>query len=154
MRSRTLLVLAGLTTTVVFSSAGTAVAAPGNAKTSTPLTLVCDNGHSYSAVVNGGNSQQTTFSPAHDLQSRSVLVPTALGESTGTLTDSDGNVIDTFSDPAATKGRAAPRGHAIINCTFTIIQQFTVPEGDPDLEPGTYTVTINGTATGFIPGRG
>ena len=41
-------------------------------QSSTRVPITCDNGHTYDAVVNG-NGQ---FSPAHDVNSRAVLVPT------------------------------------------------------------------------------
>jgi hypothetical protein len=138
---------------VVPVMAGSAGADPTHAKNAAPITLVCDNGQTYNAVTNSGNSNVQTFSPAHDIASTSVLVPTSFGPFSGTITDSSGAVIDQFTDPPATKGNSHGAGSAPINCTFSFSETFTVTETGGDLPPGTYTFTGSGSATGFIPSQ-
>src|SRR5262245_9176387 len=81
-------------------SAGAASADPTNAKNAFPIQVACDNGHTYNAVANGSGH----FTPAHDLDSNAVVVPVAFGETTFTVTDPDGNVVDSETDPPASKG--------------------------------------------------
>ena len=50
---------------------------PIHAKNAFAFQIVCDNGHSYGAVANGNG----TFTPAHDLSSTAVLVPSHSGRS-------------------------------------------------------------------------
>src|SRR4051812_33687608 len=64
-----------------------------------PISIACDNGVTYSAVSNGNGA----WTPAHDLNSNAMLIPTSFGDVTTTITDSDGNVLDTEVDPAITK---------------------------------------------------
>jgi hypothetical protein len=45
----------------------------------------------------------------HDLASTTILVPTSFGEFHGSVTDSDGNVIDEFVDPPMTRAVLAIR---------------------------------------------
>ena len=133
--------------------AGTAGADPSNAHSATLVPLVCDDGQIYDAVANSGNSSVQTFSPAHDLNSSSVLIPVSFGEFSGTLTNSNGDIIDEFTEPGATKGRARATGNTPVHCTFTFGETFVVTEPGGDLPPGTYTFSGTGSVTGFIPGH-
>lgn len=133
--------------------AGTAGADPSNAKSAFPVPLVCDNGQTYDVVTNSGNSSVQTFSPAHDLNSSSVLIPISFGEFSGTLTNSNGDIVDQFTEPGSTKGRARAAGNTPVHCTFTIAETFVITEPGGDLPPGTYTVNGTGSVTGFIPGH-
>ena len=152
MRAKVLGACAALVV-VVPVMAGSAGADPTHAKNAGPISLVCDNGQTYSAVTNSGNSNTQTFSPAHDIASTSVLVPVSFGAYTGTLTDSSGAVIQQSTDPPATKGNSQGAGSTPINCTYTFSNTFTVTEPGGDLPPGTYTLTGSGSATGFIPSQ-
>jgi hypothetical protein len=96
-------------------------------------------------VTKSGNSNVQTFSPAHDIASTSVLVPTSFGASTGTFTDSSRTVVDGFTDPPATKGNSQGAGSTPINCTYTFSNTFTVSQSGGDLPPGTYTFTGSGS---------
>ena len=81
----------------------------------------------------------------HDLASTTILVPTSFGEFHGTVTDSDGNVIDEFVDPPMTKGSSGNQARATTtSCTVTIAEIFD----DPVL--GTLTFTGEGSVTGFV----
>jgi hypothetical protein len=110
---------------------------PANAKNALPITVTCDNGHTYAAVANGNGA----WTPAHDTGSTATLIPVAFGEETFTVTDADGNVIDQeTSPPSAKNGAAAHNKNATVNCSFT--GGATAPDGT--------TFTIEGTVRGFV----
>jgi hypothetical protein len=107
----------------------------------TEILISCDNGVTYHATVNGNGP----FTPAHDLATTTILIPVALGEFHGTLTDQNGAVIDEFTDPAITKGSSGNHVRATTtSCRFTINDTFV----DPVL--GTVHFFGQGTVTGFI----
>ncbi len=101
----------------------------------------CDNGVTYLVTANGNGD----FTPAHDSASTSVLIPVSFGEFSGTITDQNGEVVDSFVDPPRAKG---PAKNADVHCTFTITNTFD----DPDLGPLTFTGT--GSVSGFVTPRG
>jgi hypothetical protein len=104
------------------------------------VPLDCDNGQTYSAYVNGNGE----FTPAHDADSNSMLIPTSFGEFHGTVTDSQGNVVDEFTEPGAAKGKSASGKKDLITCEFSF-------EGTED----GLTFKGGGTVTGFItPSKG
>ena len=119
---------------------------PVNAPDVTPVPITCDNGHTYDAAVNGNGD----FTPAHDVNSTKILVPLMFGEFTGTVTDSEGNVLESFTDPALTKGKANKKQRRTqTTCTYTFEATFD----DPDL--GTLTFSGTGSVVGFVtPARG
>lgn len=124
----------------VLGGAGTAAGDPANAPNSVLVPLVCTGGATYSVVVNGNGN----FTPAHDTASNSMLIPTAFGPFTGVLRDAAGTVIESFTDPAVSKGSSTkPRGTAT-HCTFTIDETFTLPEH------GVVTFHGTGSVDGFI----
>jgi len=137
MRARSALAATGLAMAAALSSAGAASADPqGDA-----IPVACDNGVTYEVVVKGNGA----FTPGHDLASTTVLVPTSFGEFHGTVTDSEGNVIDEFVDPPMTKGSSGNQARATTtSCTFTFTEFFD----DPDLGPLTFTG--EGSVTGFV----
>jgi len=138
MKTRSMLAVAGLVAAASLAGAGAASADPTKAQT---LALVCDNGHSYTVVVNSSGA----WSPAHDVNSTSTLIPLSLGEIHGTVTDADGNVVDEFSDPAMVKGSAGSHHRATTTaCTFTSDDTFA----DPDLGP--LHVHVDGSVVGFV----
>jgi hypothetical protein len=133
-------------------------AAPTNAKGALPVTAVCDNGHTYSLVVNGGggggngngNSSQS-YNAAHFVTSNSVFVPVSFGESTFTQTDASGNVVFQQTQPAAAKGNGNATGPAnatSLSCTYTFSQTVT----DPTTGDVLFTNTGSGSVEGFLPG--
>jgi hypothetical protein len=137
MRTRSALLVTGLVVAGSLGTAGTASADPSGP----PIPVVCDNGVTYQATVNGNG----VFTPAHDIASTSILVPTAFGEFHGTVTDSDGNVIDQFSDPPVVKGNSGNHARTTTtSCTFTLTESFE----DPGL--GLLTLTVEGSVTGFV----
>jgi predicted metal-dependent enzyme (double-stranded beta helix superfamily) len=138
MKPRSLLAVTGLVAAAMWASAGTASADPTKAQT---LTLVCDNGHTYTVVVNSSGA----WSPAHDVNSTSTLIALSFGETTGTVTDANGQVVDSFSEPATVKGSASShvRGTTAA-CTYTSDDTFV----DPDLGP--LHVHVDGSVVGFV----
>jgi hypothetical protein len=118
------------------------LAAPASADPKgNPFPVVCENGVTYMVTVNGNGN----WTPAHDSNSTSILVPTSFSGLHGELTDSTGTVLDTFDDPPAAKGMSGKQARATTtSCTFEIIEHFT----DPEL--GELTSTVTGGVTGFI----
>jgi hypothetical protein len=138
MKARSLLAIAGLTMAASLAGAGAAAADPTKAQT---LTLVCDNGHTYTVVVNSSGA----WSPAHDVNSTSTLIPLSFGETTGTVTDANGNLVDSFSDPATAKGSAGSHDRTTTtSCTYTSDDTFV----SPDLGP--LHVHVQGSVVGFV----
>jgi hypothetical protein len=134
---RAALLVAGVTALTIVPVHG-ATADPTKAQT---FTLVCDNGHTYTVVVNSSGA----WSPAHDVNSTSTLIPLSFGETTGTVTDLNGNVVDSFSDPAMAKRSAATYDLATTTaCTFSSDDTFV----SPDLGP--LNVHVEGSVVGFV----
>jgi len=80
-----------------------------------PITVTCDNGVSYHAVTNGNGN----WTPAHDLNSQSVVVPVEFGTQTFSVYDADGNLIDQeIQGPSAKPGALAGNKHATLLCDF------------------------------------
>ena len=144
-RERAALSITGLASLALLAAAGPAWAAPVNAPNAFPITLECDNDSTYDAVV-AGNGE---FSVAHDTNSRAILVPTQFGEFVGTITDEAGTVLDSFVDPALSKGSSTRERRTSTTCTFSITETFE----DPTL--GLITFTGSGDVTGFVtPAKG
>lgn len=101
--------------------------------------ISCDNGKSYEVVSNGNGD----FTPAHDVGSNATLVPVSFGAFTGTITDGNGNVVETFNEPAESKGQSAKGLKNAVTCTFSFSE---VSDGShPDFPLG-YTFTGSGSA--------
>ncbi len=95
------------------------------------LELVCNNGQTYTVATNPGSG---SFTPAFDVDSNSVLVPVTFGAFTGTLFDDEGNVVESFTEPAESKGRSAQRLRNAVTCSFTVDE---VSDGsDPEFPEG------------------
>jgi hypothetical protein len=133
--ARGLALLAGSALVVTLGTAGPAVADPKGEI----IPVDCD-GTTYMVAVSG-NGQ---FTPGHDTSSTAMLIPVSFGDFTGTITDEEGNVLDTFVEPGGAKG---PAKNAEVNCTFSFTETFE----DPEL--GTLTFTGSGSAQGFITPR-
>jgi hypothetical protein len=127
---------AGLGVAAALSIAASASADP---KTE-PIQIACDNGTTYWAVANGHG----VFTPAHDVDSTTILNATSFGEFHGVVSDSNGSVLDEFTDPAVAKGSSTKPRATSISCTYVIVAHFD----DPDLGPLTFTGT--GTVEGFV----
>jgi hypothetical protein len=131
---RTRLITLGVATAValIAGSAGAAGADPTNAPNTFPIQAACDNGHTYSTVLNANASR---FSPALDINSTAVLVVVAF-ETVFTVTDPDGNVVESETF-LVSKGSSAQNQPATTNCS--IFGSVTGPDG--------FTFTLTGTAT-------
>jgi hypothetical protein len=119
---------------VVGAVAGVAAADPTHAPGSAPITITCGN-TTYHAVVNGNGA----WSPAHDLNSNSILIPVAFGVETDVFTDPHGTVT-TSTTPARAKGSSAPKGAPLLNCSYHLALSF----------PNGASLVVDGTVTGFI----
>ena len=121
----------------------TALAGPAAADPKGEVVPVECGETTYLVAVSGNGR----FTPGHDTASTSMLIPVSFGEFTGIVTDEDGNEVDHFVDPAASKGPGATN-KATVDCTFSVSETFE----DPDL--GTLTFTGSGSVQGFVtPGR-
>lgn len=132
--------------TAIVASAATAGADPNGEATH----LSC-GGAEYEVVVTGNGE----FTPAHDLGSTTMFVPTAFGAFTGTLTDlTDDVVVFTESDPGgATKGNSQARGRTTLHCTYSFEDHFVAGPDDEGLVEGHhYLFAGEGDVTGFASG--
>ena len=132
--------MAGLLATgglILGFAAGPAVADPLKGEI---IPLDCDNGKTYTVVLNGNGA----FTPGHDADSNSMLVPVEFGAFTGTVTDAQGNVVDQIDDPALPKGNSAKGKKDLVTCEFSF----------SGTEDG-LTFNGSGSVTGFItPAKG
>jgi hypothetical protein len=120
-----------------------ASAAPVNAKKATTIPITCDNGQTYQVVVNGAGF----FTPAHVIGSKSMFVPVAFGEITGTAVPSG---APAFDDPPVTKGQSG-RNRDLTTCSFEGSFPVTPEEAEEfGLPAGTTAVEVVGTVTGFF----
>jgi hypothetical protein len=133
-RLASVLAIAALSTAVV---AAAAPAAPVNAPNAQEFTLDCGDAGTLVVVVNGNGP----FTPGHLVDGPGVGIPVAFGEATIVVRDAEGNVIDEFTEPGTTKGRARARGRERVTCAFT----------DSFTEDGV-TVTISGSVTAILSG--
>jgi hypothetical protein len=139
MRHSSLAVAAAAGALATLGLASPATADPGNA--SDAIVLVCDNGHTYNATVAGNGA----FTPAHDLGSNSILVPTAFGEIHGTVTDAGGAVLAEFTDAPTTKGKSTKARATSTTCTFSFSQT-----GFDEEFGQVVTFSLSGSVTGFV----
>lgn len=131
---------------VLATAMGVALVAPGVAQAdplppgSETFELMC-GGETHEVVVSG----RGLFTPAHDVDSNTVFVPTSFGETDVTVTIADGGeVIDEFTDPAMWKGQATRERRTSTSCTYTIVFEFYDEELDEDL-----LITASGSVEGF-----
>lgn len=129
-RTSTGIAVAGL----LLGAPGVASADPGGADESFPL--VCDNGVTYRVVVNGNGE----FTPAHDVDSNSTLVPTAFGGFVGVVLDPNGTVVDTINEPGSTKGQSSKQRRTTTSCTFHV----------EETDAAGFTFVADGSVTGFV----
>jgi hypothetical protein len=111
------------------------------------IQLTCGSA-TYDVVSSKGDGDWT---PVHDTRSTRVFVPTSFGSFTGTIFDTEGNPVDTFSDPGPTfKGSGARDAKAdVISCTFEFDE---VSDGSDPEFPAGYRFVGTGEVTGFVPG--
>ena len=121
-----------------------AVASPASADPKGGTVVIsCDNGRTYEATTSKGNGE---FTPAHDTASTTVLIPTSFRGFSYTITDAQGNVLDSGSDNSVTvkgNGNAEKARATATSCTYT----FTETSMDPQL--GLVTFAGTGAVMGF-----
>ena len=131
---------------VLATTVGVALVIPGVASAD-PLTprsntfaLMC-GGETYEVVVSGNG----LFTPAHDVDSNTVFIPTSFGDTHVVVSIADGGeVIDEFTDPAVWKGRATKDRRTSTSCTYTIVFEVHDEELDEHL-----LITVTGPVEGF-----
>jgi hypothetical protein len=131
---RRLLIVAACVVFVAAIIAPGAGADPTNAKNATRLFAMC-GGQKVDVVVIGNGE----FTPAHDLASTSVFIPTAF-DTTFTFTPSGGGEPVPEPDMSA---KSAPLANTV-TCDIPLQTIFSGPEG---------TGTIQGSVTGFFTPR-
>jgi hypothetical protein len=131
---RRLFIVAACVVFVAAVIAPGAGADPTSAKNATHLYAMC-SGQKVNVVVIGNGE----FTPAHDLASTSVFIPTAF-DTTFTFTPSGGGEPSSETDTSA---KSAPLADTV-TCDIPLQTIFSGPEG---------TGTIQGTVTGFFTPR-
>jgi len=97
--------------------AGTALARPGNGAKAMQITLDCDNGQSYEAVVAG----KGRWAPAHVVGSKTRIQPTAFLSFEGIHVDEDGVSHDQVMEEPEYRGNGkTPAKKTIITCDFSV----------------------------------
>ncbi len=141
-----LLLPAAVLVAVVGSTVATAGADPVNSKrVDGPFEVACPD-QTFENVVGNGNGE---FTPGHDLESTTMLIPVAFGTFTGTLYDAQGNAVDTFTeDGFSAKGQSVDQVPGVVACTFSFTE---VSDGsDPDGPPAGFTFVGGGEVWGLI----
>jgi hypothetical protein len=104
-----------------------AFAAPTGAPTAMTIPLSCDNGQTYTVVVNSGNSgqneQATAFGPGF-IAGGGMLLPLSF-----TFTGTDTTTGDVLFSQTSTKGEASHAPGTVLNCTGTL-GTMTLENGD------------------------
>ena len=131
----------GLALAVPASFGGTAYADPRSEDA--PFDLTC--GSATYQVVTAGNGDWT---PAHDTHSNLVFIPHAFTGFHGEVRDADGNLVDTFDEPAGSQGSGKQKND--VSCTFSFHE---VSDGSDPEFPAGYTFTGSGGVTGQIAGH-
>ena len=131
---------------LVAAPAGTAVADPKGET----FELMCANGKTYTVVTPPGNGDWT---PAHDVNSNTVLVPVAFGEFTGTISQG-GKEIVTFTEEGETKGSGKQRNTT--SCSYAFTESFTLTADEAEAEglPGAGTYDFEGGGTVLVQIKG
>ncbi len=112
-------------------------------------TLVCD-GVEYDVVGNGNGE----FTPVRDKNSTLVFVPVAFGNFTGTVLDTEGIEVFTFTEPGVTN-KGSGKQRSTTPCTFEF-SEVSDGTGDPEDEeylPAGFTFVGTGDVTVQITGR-
>ena len=118
------LVAVGMASTLVVGGAS------ADPKSGGTVPLECDNGSSYVVNTNGNGE----FTPGLVDGGTAVFVPVGFGEFTGTIRDASGAVVDTFTEPATSKGQSAKGVKDAVTCTFSFAE---VSDGsDPEFPEG------------------
>jgi hypothetical protein len=133
--------VAGMSIGLVVPALGSATADPRTEDGAFPLTC---NGVTYQ-VVTAGNGEWT---PAHDANSNLVFIPHSFGVFHGEVRDADGNLVDSFDEPAATQGSGKQKND--VTCTYSFSE---VSDGSDPEFPAGYSFSGSGPVTGQIAGH-
>ena len=125
---------------VALGSATAGVAGPAGADPKGEvIPVTCNDGTTYNLAVNGNGE----FTPGHDVDSNTVLIPVAFGTLTGTVRNPAGQVVGTFTESGAEKGRSGKNAQPV-TCSFSFT--FTNTDDPDDTEvPLGHTFTGAGT---------
>lgn len=130
------------TTAALLATVLAASLAPGSAQADPKgdaFPVTCDDGGTYFLTGNGNGN----FTPAHHVDSTAVFVPVSFGVFTGTVRDTNGNVVQTFTEPATSKGQSAKGLKDPVTCTF----EFTFVNDGSDTDfPAGFSFTGSGSA--------
>ena len=99
-------------------------------------TLNCGT-ESFDVVVIG----QGNWSVAHLADGKGVFHPTAFPSFVGTVTDSEGNIVEEINEPPVAKKNVPNNKAPILHCSYTV--SFTDPEAG-------LTFSGTGTVEGYI----
>jgi hypothetical protein len=126
---------------VAFGTAvgGPAVADPVNAPNAERIPLTCGD-QTYDIVVNGNGD----WSPAHDTASTRMFIPTSFGEFSITVTNADGKVVDSETDPPSIKGSSDMARGTSVECTFAVEDDVVDPVEGP------LHIAVSGSVNGFV----
>lgn len=127
-----------LTCALTAGLAGPVAADPVGAKNGEILPLNC-GGTIYDIALNGNGE----FTPGHDVDSNTVLIPVAFGTFTFVVRDAAGVILATETEDGATKGQSAKKG-GFTTCTFTFSFTNTSTTTQDGVPPGG---TVSGTGT-------
>jgi hypothetical protein len=109
--------------------------------------LVCDNGDTFTVVVNGNGA----FTPGRVVETNRVLVPVSCGGFTFRAVLPNGTVIEK-SEPGIAKGGGnveARNPQPTVTCAFAVTE---VLEQEQDGLPAGTEVTFGGEVTGCLTG--
>jgi hypothetical protein len=143
---RRALMVAAAAAALVVGVAPLAAAEPPERET---VLLDCDNGQTYTALVNGNGA----FTSARVVDSIQVAVPVTFSDRTFTAVLPDGTVIEDSDPSVESKGGGnvqARNPQVTLRCTFELTT--VVEEGDDAPFPVGTEVTFSGVVTGFVPG--
>jgi hypothetical protein len=140
MRTRRLVLSGLLGVAMVVPLSLTAPAAYAAPSKGLPVTLTCGS-TTYHVIVPGSANWEV----AHDLDSNRIFIPDAFTEETGTVYDSHGAVVNSFTEPASSKGGGHVQGDT--TCSFVI----TIPgDGSDPFIPAGGTLVVHGGVIGRI----
>lgn len=128
---------------LVFGTASVAEADPEGDS----FDLTC-GAATYQVVVAGNGG----WTPAHDVNSNRMFIPTSFSGFTGQILDENGDLVDEFTDTTGSMKGQSARGKTIIDCTYSFVE---VSDGSDPEFPAGYTFVGSGGVSGFVtpPGR-
>ena len=123
------------------------------------ISLTCD-GESFSVTTNGGqNVEKQVYTPAHDINTSRVFVPTRFEDFQGTFFQGSTQLFSFSDEFVETKGNAQANGREIRDCSYTFSETFVATEFDETQSGGilvegqTYRFSGSGDVSGFFTGK-